>query len=147
VTKAVLFDRAYPEDSEVVARVRVDWWGGGDYPRVGVGLATDLGGFGYNLVFRSGGVVQVLDDGVRWGNAYPFAWEPGRWYWFRLRREGGALLGRVWADGQAEPSGWAYRQDGWTARRGGYPSLNGGSGEAKATFDDVEVREVLSPAD
>ena len=36
------------------------------------------------------------------------------------------LLGKVWADGQAEPAGWMFRQEGW-APRAGAPGLNGGS--------------------
>ena len=36
----------------------------------------------------------------------------------RLRQQGGVLLGKVWADGQAEPEGWMFRQDGWAPRAG-----------------------------
>ena len=31
---------------------------------------------------------------------------------------GGRPLGKVWADGQAEPEGWMFRQDGWASRAG-----------------------------
>jgi hypothetical protein len=136
--KAILADKAYPADVEVAARVRVDRWVGGDSARAGLSLAQDAAGRGYNLLFRDGGV-QFLDDHVAWGNFYAFQWQVGTWYHFKLRSAGGVLSGKVWADGAAEPTAWMFTQAGWTGRAGGAPGLNGGSGGAAASFDDVVV--------
>jgi hypothetical protein len=83
--------------------------------------------------------VQFLHDHVAWGARYAFDWQVGSWYWFALRQEAGVLYGKVWADGQAEPAAWMFRQDGW-APRGGAPGLNGGTyATATASFDDFQV--------
>lgn len=154
--KGLILDRTYPADAQITARVRVDAWVDGDYARAGVGLLSDPdNGAGYNLVFHyaagSRHKVQFLNDLLYWGNGYDFAWEVGVWYWFKLKRENGTLYGKVWRDGSPEPADWPYVQPGWTDRTGGAPALNGGSGRegqgtASASFDDVEVIPVASPA-
>ena len=117
--KALAAGIATPADVEVHARVRVDTWAGGDMARAGVSLGNDGAGRGYNLLFhRDTGTVQFLHDHVAWGNRYDFSWQVGVWYHFALRQEGGVLLGKVWADGQAEPEGWMFRQEGWASRAG-----------------------------
>jgi RNA polymerase sigma factor (sigma-70 family) len=147
VRKALIVDRTYPADVQITARVRVDSWLDGDYARAGVGLCTDPSGYGYNLMFHhwegTRHKVQFLDDALIWGNAYEFQWEPGVWYWFKLKRQNGTLYGKVWRDGAPEPAGWPYVQEGWT-KRSGAPALNGGSGTAghgtaTVSFADVEV--------
>jgi hypothetical protein len=100
-------------------------------------------GLGYNLVFRDGGV-QFLDDHVAWGNFYAFEWRVGSWYHLKLRSSGGALEGKVWEDGAAEPAGWMFAQSGWTGRAGGFAGLNGGSGASTASFDDLVVTGVTA---
>ena len=89
--------------------------------------------------------MQFLDDGVAWGNAYSFTWSVSTWYWFKLRQQNGVLSGKVWADGTAEPTTWAYQQTGW-ASRSGAPGLDGGASfagsSATASFDDVSVTTV-----
>jgi hypothetical protein len=152
--KALLIGTSFASDVEVSARVRVDSWTDGDYARAGVGLYTDvISGMGYNLVFHGGhgaaGTVQFLDDGVRWGNAYSFSWNVGTWYDFRLKMDHGALYGKVWQDGTAEPAVWQFTQAGWTNRVGGAPSLNGGSamsssagGDSTDSFDSVVARSL-----
>jgi len=139
--KAMVADGAYPDDVEIAARVRVDSWSGGDRARAGVSLAQTENGLGYNLLFRDGGV-QFLDDYVAWSPLFPFAWSVGTWYQFRLRSSGGVLYGKVWQDGAAEPSTWMFTQSGWGDRHGGAPGLNGGSGGATVSFDDVVVSRV-----
>ena len=138
--KASVTGVAFPTDLEVSARVRVDSWAGGDYARAGVSLGDDAAGRGYNLLFhRDTNTVEFLNDHVTWGNRYAFAWEVGTWYHFKLRQQGGVLLGKVWADGRDEPTSWMFRQEGW-APRAGAPGLNGGSYDAAtASFDDFVV--------
>ena len=127
--------------AEVTARVRVDSWAGGDMARAGVSLGNDAAGRGYNLVFHADtGTVQFLHDHVAWGDRYSFDWQVGTWYRFKLRQEAdGTLLGKVWADGSAEPTGWMFEQRGWAARAGS-AGLNGGAdGATTASFDDFAV--------
>jgi parallel beta-helix repeat protein len=147
--KAIVGGRTWSAAQEVTASVRVDSWSGGLYPRAGVGVRTNAAGEGYNLVFRSGGQVQFLNDKVAWGNAYSFNWQAGVWYKFRLRAEAdGTLRGKVWAAGQAEPAGWMFAQSGWADRTGGSPALNGSSnrdgGAATVSFDDVTADNVIA---
>ncbi len=111
----------------------------------GVGIYTDPNtGQGYELVLHGKNQVQFLDDGVTWGNAFPFSWQKGTWYWFELTDQGGTLLGKVWQDGTPEPSSWMFQQSGWTDRTGGDPALDGGAavkgqGYSTASFDSVSV--------
>lgn len=151
--KAMIGGQTFPANVEIVSRVRIESWTNGDYARAGIGLYTDMTtGKGYNLVFRgntgSGGRVQFLDDGVRWGNSYSFAWDVGVWYVFKLKINQGVLSGKVWRDGTPEPANWQFTQTGWTNRTGGAPSLNGGSasssgaGNSTVSFDDVVVSAV-----
>ena len=128
--KLVLTGVSTPAAVEVAARVRVDSWQSGDSARARIGLYTNASGMGYNLLFRDNGKVQFLDDQVRWGNSFSFAWQTGVWYNFKLRMEGGVLKGKVWADGSAEPTDWMFTQSGWTNRTGGSVSLNGSSAGA-----------------
>ena len=83
--------------------------------------------------------MQFLHDHVAWGNRYDFAWQVGAWYHFALRQEGGVLCGKVWADGQAEPAGWMFRQDGWAARAGRRGST---AASATASFDDFSITAI-----
>ncbi|MFL5343027.1 MAG: IPT/TIG domain-containing protein [Gemmataceae bacterium] len=154
VRKAEMLGQILPATVEVDARVRVDSWAGGDYARAGVGLDTDpVTGEGYNLVFHNttgaAGVVQFLDDHVRWGNAYTFAWTVGTWYDFKLRTDRGTLYGKVWQDGTPEPADWQFSQSGWTDRSAGNLALNGGAGgvgDSTVSFDSVTiVRPQSSP--
>ncbi|HET6576243.1 MAG TPA: hypothetical protein VFG68_21760, partial [Fimbriiglobus sp.] len=148
--KAILGGPAWPADQEVVASVRVDAWGGSGSSRAGVGVRTDpVYGRGYDLVFSAANQVRFLSDAIAWGNAYTYAWQVGVWYRFRLRAEGAALLGKVWRADEAEPVGWMFRQDGWTTYAGGSPALVGGSagaGSSTASFDDVSVPDIGTPA-
>jgi hypothetical protein len=143
--KALVSGLAAGAAAEIEARVRVDSWQDGDYARAGVGLGTNAQGHGYNLVFHGRDRVQFLHDQVRWGDSFDFAWQAGVWYRFKLRQEAdGTLRGKVWADGQAEPTGWQFTQSGW-GYRVGWAALNGGSaapgqGSSTASFDDVVLR-------
>jgi hypothetical protein len=136
--KALIAAATTLSDVQITARVRVDSWTGGASARAGVSLDQNGSGLGYNLLFRDGGV-QFLDDYVAWGNYYNFAWQVGTWYWMNLKVEDGVLYGNVWADGTSAPTGWAFVQTGWSDRPPGAPGLNGGSGGATASFDDVTV--------
>jgi hypothetical protein len=138
--KASVTGVAFPAAVEVRSRVRVDSWGGGESARAGISLGADASGRGYNLVFHGDtNTVQFLNDQVAWGSSYAFAWRVGTWYRFALRQEGGVLYGKVWADGEAEPASWQFRQEGW-AERPGAPGLNGGSyATTTASFDDFSV--------
>ena len=90
--------------------------------------------------------MQFLHDHVAWGNRYAFAWQVGAWYHFALRQEGGVLLGKVWADGQAEPAALDVPPGGLGPARGA-PGLNGGSyAAATASFDDFPCASVSADA-
>ncbi len=139
--KAMVADRVYPHNVEVSARVRVDSWAGGDWARAGVSLSQNAGGAGYNLLFRDGGV-QFLNDYAAWSPLFPFDWNVGTWYHFKLRSADSVLYGKVWQDGTSEPSDWMFSQSGWDNRWDGFAGLNGGSGGSTASFDDIVVTSV-----
>ncbi|WP_020467965.1 RHS repeat domain-containing protein [Zavarzinella formosa] len=101
---AVLTDRTWGTDQEIVTSLRVDSWVDGNNAWAGVSVrANSLTGLGYSLVFNGTDQVRFLDCGVQWGNTYSFDWETGVWYRFRLRIEDDVLYGKVWEVGDAEP--------------------------------------------
>jgi type II secretory pathway pseudopilin PulG len=134
------------KDYIIKARVRVDSsllspWTDSDQARAGIGLFTNTSdGRGYNLLFHNNhSTVQFLNDGVSWSPVYTFNWSNNTWYWFMLKSSGNQLSGKIWKDGDPEPSDWMFT---WTAPgdiRTGYPALNGGSGNCRVSFDDVTV--------
>ena len=145
--KALATGVSTPADVEVTARVRVDSWAGGDAARAGVTLGNDAQGLGYNLVFHENtNTVQFLHDLNIWGNRYSFAWEVGTWYTFRLRQSGGLLQGKVWAEGQAEPSAWQFEQRGWAPRVGSAGLTSGSRSAATASFDDIAIAAISARA-
>jgi len=131
---------------EVLAKVRVDSWTDSNAnSRAGVALNVNGSGQGYALTFdgrsASRDAIALVDDAWGWTAAAPFAWSTATWYWFRLRRSGGLLQGRVWAVGDAEPSTWACETtigSPFLDRTDGYPAL---VGNAPSSFDDVAMSQ------
>ena len=149
--KARVMNQTFPANATIVAKVRVNQWAAGDAARVGVSLDNDPNTRqGYSLVFHGTNQVQFVDDGVALGNAYPFHWTTGTWYWFALSDQGGTLLGKVWADGTPEPSAWMFTQAGWNDRTSGVPGLFGGQSDGKsyatASFDNVTISTATATA-
>jgi hypothetical protein len=137
--KLMLADATCADNQEIVAKVQLKSWAGGDMARAGVSVRNDGNGIGYNLLFHNSNV-QFLNDLVAWGNAYPLTGVVGTWYWFKLHIENNVLTGKVWTDGSTEPSTWPYTQSGWTNHPHGCPGLNGGSNNAAtANFDNVTI--------
>ena len=144
--KAIVVIQDLPADLQVTAKVRVDAWVKGDYSRAGVSLRSNVkDGQGYNLLFHDDQLrVQFLDDAKAWGKTnFPFTWETGVWYWFKLKNEGNILSGKVWKVGTDEPTDWPFTEKGWKLTRVGYPAMNGGSSDGKvaatASFDDLSI--------
>jgi hypothetical protein len=114
---------------EVLARIRVDnsqptdgYHGG---VSVGVDPVTnegiDYGFWTQDSEGQPGNFLGFFDDFAGWGPGQEFAWQPGQWYWLRLRQEpnaadqGGAndVFAKAWlADGNtAEPPSWQLTWD------------------------------------
>jgi len=155
-------DIEFPPVITVQAKVRLDSWVDGDGARCGLGLRNNPDiGQGLSLLFHQDqGRIQFLSDQASWGIQATFTWEVGTWYWFKfLVDEDDNLLGKVWADGEAEPDDWMLEQHiGFTGAdrsiAGGYQfaALNasgtdvGRAGENTISFDDVEVYDEGGPS-
>lgn len=70
---------------------------------------------GYSLDLRNGQIRiwrWLNGSGVRLGEFVDIGWQTNAWYWMRFRAEGNQLKGKVWQDGEPEPSSWTIeRQD------------------------------------
>ncbi|HLL88240.1 MAG TPA: PA14 domain-containing protein, partial [Tepidisphaeraceae bacterium] len=149
--KALLTTAATPltsGDQEIVAKVRVNSWTDGKFAKAGVSLFNDNNsasgnyGKGYQLVFSDNhSTLKMMNQWDGNGPSTTFNWSDNTWYWFKFRSEGGSLLGKIWADGSTEPSGWMLTWNQVTAT--GTPGLSSGSGDASVSFDDASVK-VLS---
>ena len=146
---------------EVLARIRIRRFGGGNGSRagIGVGVSPDTSQ-GINLLFVDfepgnpycGGVAgrqfKLLDDVRAWGPpGVAIQWETNTWYWLRLRQtETSAatskIQGKVWlADGSApEPANWPLEWERET--RAGFAGILGGSGNVA----DFQVGYILIKA-
>ncbi|HEY5913330.1 MAG TPA: lamin tail domain-containing protein [Verrucomicrobiae bacterium] len=146
----LLYAAAGYDDSvqEVLARIRVQSYGSGDFVRGGLGAAVDpANSQGINYLFRNstsegqtGNHMAFLDDRVLWGPGQAFAWQANAWYWVRLRHEPDAVsqggvddvFAKIWlGDGsEAEPANWQFTWD-YTplkAPRVGYAGITASSG-------------------
>jgi hypothetical protein len=137
----------FPTNIDVKARVRVDTWNTTDptrfdYNRAGLSVGGDANGRGYNFLFHNDtSTVEFLYDGSSWGAAGVFNWSVGVWYWMRFQDSGQTMSGKVWADGDPEPTAWTVVDRSWGPRVGA-PGLNGGSNNGStASFDDFLVTD------
>jgi hypothetical protein len=63
----------------------------------------------------------------------------GTWYWFKLSQQDGVLSGKIWADGQTEPTGWMFVQKNWAPLTGGVGVYGGAYTGFSASFDDFSA--------
>jgi hypothetical protein len=136
---------------EVLARIKINSFGSGDYPRGGISVGIDPDSSrGINLMFRdSGGQAingvsrhfRALDDFRAWGPGFSLEWKENTWYWLRLRQtasnftNGDNIQAKVWlADGTVpEPADWPIT---WgRADRTGFAGIAGSSGGGAEEFE------------
>jgi hypothetical protein len=144
---------------EVLARIKINAFGQGDYPRGGiaVGINTDSSQ-GINLMFRNSPLQSIggspfhfrlLDDSRAWGPGFrpdlpTVDWKTNTWYWLRLRQtastsDGGTnIQGKVWlGDGTVpEPDQWPLN---WGRNdRTGFAGIAGSSSTAAGGVEEFE---------
>ncbi len=137
---------------EVLARIRVVVFQGGDASRAGIGLGIGTDSQGLNFLFRDYTNeapvrhFQFRDDGRAWGpTSLTSAWTNNTWYWLRLRQDprmdgSNTVFGKVWlADWVTpEPAGWQLT---WadsalpTPHRTGYAGLTASSNDGLAQYE------------
>ncbi|MCX6272723.1 MAG: hypothetical protein NTU44_16200, partial [Bacteroidetes bacterium] len=134
---------------QVVARVRVNVWNGGEDDRTGICLMSNLSNDnshrGYSFLLRPGNMVNFLSDKLAWGTAVSFSWTTGTWYWMKMKIMGTTLSGKIWADGSSEPGTWTMTQTlggtNWNLTSG-YPGFVGSSiATTTSSFDDLTVSD------
>lgn len=117
--KLLVGDYVYHPNMTQLVKVRIDSWAGTDQ-RAGLTLYND-GTSGINFVIHKTAVgteVAFLNDSVAWGNSSSYSVSVGQWYWLRLTMgSDGTLYGKVWTDGQSEPSSWTITQTGWAGSK------------------------------
>ena len=152
---AVIVDQKYPPVLTIQAKVRIDTWKNGDTARGGVGVRVDLKtGYGYSWLFHNNkSNAQFLHDFIVWGQSATYKFDIEKWYWFQLHVDEETLHGKIWADGEDEPTKWLLEQDVVTLnppiQEEGYPALNGGTsphgGLVTVSFDDAHVWDEGGP--
>ena len=128
---------------EVLARVRVAGFAGGNAVLGGIGFGMDTTSgtrLDFGLASSAQGEMQAAWQGTQLpaGPRTPFVWRTNTWYWLRARHETNRitnypdLYGRIWpADGEtAEPDTWTSWWDYYPAAsaRAGWSGLVAGSG-------------------
>lgn len=153
----------FAEPHTSIVKVRIDDWADHDLSRAGLGFRLDPNdGAGYAfLIHHTLENMEFLNDARAWKNndtKPPFGKvEIGKWYWMKAQISSSGLNGKIWPDGQAEPTGWLLTSAldfGALRPASGNCGLNGGSntagnGKTLVSYDNwaiCETPEEATPA-
>lgn len=140
------FGALFGPGDRVATDVKARIWAaaqGKRFPEFGIG-ANDAGG--WKLILAPARHVLELRRGDDTNVTAAAKWSSGSWTWFRLRivpgeKPGWRIEGKVWPDGQPEPSRWPIRAEDPEAPPAGHASLWGiDYSEQPIRFDDLTVR-------
>lgn len=139
-------------DVEMVIKMDVTQFAGGDGSRMGLSSDMDPSGYGYCALFHSDqDNVWFLNDGVHWGTTQSFNWAQNAWYYMKFRVINPASNDgevKVWQTNSPEPSQWTMDGNfGDTQSRGyGRVGIAGSINQGDTTyFDDFQVRYIVDP--
>ena len=144
----------FPEPHTGIVAIRIDDWGDDDLSRAGLGFRLDPGdGAGYAfLIHHTLSNMEFLNDHITWKNndtPPPFGEvEIGKWYWMKAEISDEGFKGKIWPDGEDEPTKWLLDSAldfGGVRPVSGRVGLNGGSnagaGKTLVSFDNFVVCE------
>jgi hypothetical protein len=143
----------FAEPHTGIVEIRIDDWGDDDLSRAGLGFRLDPGdGGGYAfLIHHTLSNMEFLNDHIAWKNndtPPPFGKvEIGKWYWMKAEITNKELKGKIWPDGEKEPTKWLLESafDFGVRAPSGRAGLNGGSntgaGKTLVSFDNYAICE------
>ena len=144
----------FPEPHTGIVQIRIDDWGDADLSRAGLGFRLDAGdGSGYAfLIHNTLRNMEFLNDHLAWKDndtPPPFGEvEIGKWYWMKAEISDKGIKGKIWPDGEDEPTKWLLDSAldfGGLRGESGRVGLNGGSntgaGRTLVSFDNFGVCE------
>jgi hypothetical protein len=139
------------QDVEIVVKINVTQFGGGDAGRMGLSSNMDPSGQGYCALFHNDqNSLDLLNDLRSWGTHTAFSWTTDTWYYMEFRVINPASNDgqvKVWPVGSNEPTSWTVDGifGGGSTREYGMVGI-AGSRQADITyFDDFEVRYIVDP--
>ena len=145
----------FKEPHTILVQIRVDEWSDGDLARCGLGVRLDpdnASGYAF-LIHHTLNNMEFLNDHLAWkqnDTKPPFgAVKTGKWYWMKAGISGEKFTGKIWPDGENEPTKWLLESKldfGGLRPASGQVGLNGGSsGGAPAktivSFDNWAICE------
>ncbi|HXX87911.1 MAG TPA: hypothetical protein VEH86_05650 [Candidatus Acidoferrum sp.] len=138
-------------DVEMVIKIDVAQFGGGDYGRMGLSSNMDPSGQGYcALLHNDQNSLDLLNDLRSWGTHTTYSWTTNTWYYMKFRViNPGSNDGKVkiWPVGSSEPSVWTVDGNFGGGQTRGYGMVGiAGSRQPDVTyFDDLQVRYIVDP--
>ena len=151
----------FKEPHTGLVQIRVDEWGDGDLARCGLGFRldpADASGYAF-LIHHFLTNMEFLNDHLAWkqnDTKPPFGViKTGEWYWMKAEISDKQFTGKIWPDGENEPTKWLLESKldfGGLRPASGQVGLNGGSsGGAPAktilSFDNWAICEQASECD
>jgi hypothetical protein len=140
-----------PADVEMVVKMDVVQFSGGDLGRMGLSSSMDPFGQGYcALFYNAQNNLALLNDLRSWGTNAAFSWTTNTWYYMEFRVINPASNDgqvKVWPVGSNEPSTWILDGSFGGGSTRGYGMVGiAGSRQGDITyFDDFEVRYIVDP--
>jgi hypothetical protein len=138
-----------PADVEMVTKIDVAQFSGGDLGRMGLSSDMDSSGGGYcGLFYNDQNTVRLLNDLVHWGTQATYSWTTNTWYYMKFRVINPASNDgqvKVWPVGSNEPTSWTLDGNfGDTSNRGyGMVGVAGSRQGDTTYFDDFEIRYIV----
>lgn len=155
----LVYQGGFAEPHTGIVKVRIDDWGDNDLSRAGLGFRLDQNdGAGYAFLIHDNlGNMEFLNDHLAWANndtKPPFgAVEVGKWYWMKAEISDTEFKGKIWPDGETEPTKWLLDSKftfGAVRAVSGNVGLNGGSntgaGKTLVSFDNWGICEKTDEA-
>ena len=139
------------QDVEIVAKIDVAQFGGGDAGRMGLSSNMDPSGSGYcALFYNDQNTLSLLNDLRSWGTQTAYSWTTNTWYYMKFRVISSATNNgkvKVWPVGSSEPSSWTIDGNFGSGQTRGYGMVGiGGSRQGDITyFDDLLIRYIVNP--
>jgi hypothetical protein len=138
-------------DVDMLVKINVASFAGGDTSRMGLSSNMDPSGSGYCGLFHNDqNSLDLLNDGLSWGTHGTYSWSLNTWYYMRfVVIDSSSRLGeaKVWPVGTVEPDAWTVNGNfgGGSARSYGEVGFAGSRTSDTTYFDDIVIRYITSP--
>jgi hypothetical protein len=137
-------------DVDMLVKIKVASFAGGDTSRMGLSSNMDPSGGGYCALFHyDQNSLDLLNDLRSWGTYGTYSWSLNTWYCMRFRViDPSTRLGKVkvWPVGTVEPTSWTNDASfgSGSARSYGEVGFAGSRTSDTTYFDDIVIRYITS---